>query len=92
MKPSAEPWSRCRFVPFASSIPPRAFSASATRLILPERRWKLTSFHGPEKLRGEWWLGGFEREYFHVDTEEGDTLWVFTAGSPRALWLHGVFD
>lgn len=57
-------------------------------------RWRLTGFRGPEKLRGEWWLDGFEREYFHVDTEKGDTLWVFTSPhqDARALWLHGFFD
>lgn len=59
------------------------------------RRWRFTSFTQVEKLAGEWWLGGFEREYFRVSTEEGETLWVYTATSeegPRGLWLHGFFD
>lgn len=76
--------------------PPVRLQRLGDLLVSRERRWRFTSFHGPEKLRGEWWLGGFEREYFHVDTSEGETLWVFTApveeGAPRGLWLHGVFD
>ncbi len=60
------------------------------------RRWRFTSFTQVEKLQGEWWLGGFEREYFRVSTSGGETLWVYTEsapeGGPRALWLHGFFD
>lgn len=61
-----------------------------------KRRWRFTSFTQVEKLAGEWWLGGFERDYFRVHTQEGETLWVYTApvseGGPRGLWLHGFFD
>jgi protein ImuB len=53
------------------------------------RQWQIRGFHGPERLRGEWWLGGFEREYYRVDTER-ESLWVFRAGG--GLFLHGVFD
>jgi hypothetical protein len=84
--------------------PPRRLQRLGDQLVSRERHdvhtWRFTGFRGPEKLRGEWWLepGGFEREYFHVDTESGETLWVFTApvsaqpDAPRGLWLHGVFD
>lgn len=53
------------------------------------RRWAILGFHGPERLKGEWWLGGFEREYYRVDTET-ESLWVFRASG--RLFLHGVFD
>lgn len=53
------------------------------------RHWRILGFHGPERLRGEWWLGGFEREYYRVDTET-ESLWVFRAAG--GLFLHGVFD
>lgn len=60
------------------------------------QRWNIASFTAAEKLKGEWWLGGFERDYFRVDTEEGETLWVYTTtpteGGARELWLHGFFD
>jgi hypothetical protein len=51
--------------------------------------WRILSFHGPERLKGEWWLTGFEREYYRVETER-ETLWVFRAEGK--LFLHGVFD
>jgi protein ImuB len=76
--------------------PPRRLQRVGDTLVAHDGHWRFTGFRGPEKLRGEWWLGGFEREYFHVDTENGETLWVFTAAvkddGPRGLWLHGVFD
>ncbi len=78
--------------------PPLRLQRLGDWLIAPEKKWRLVAFEGPEKLRGEWWLGGFEREYFRVNTETGEQLWVFTAptsvklGSPRALYLHGVYD
>jgi hypothetical protein len=66
------------------------------QLISRERRWRFTGWRGPEKICGEWWLDGFDREYFHIDTASGETLWVFTAPldgtDTKALWLHGIFD
>lgn len=65
-------------------------------LLAADKKWRFTAFRGPERLRGEWWLGGFEREYFVVETEVQETLWVFTAPesptAPRSLWLHGIYD
>ena len=76
--------------------PPLRLQRVGDQLVGHELRWRFTGFHGPEKLSGEWWLGGFEREYFSVETQTGETLWVFTApgkeNAPRELWLHGIFD
>jgi hypothetical protein len=79
--------------------PPERLQRQGDLLVSARHRWRFTGWRGPEKLEGEWWLGGFKREYFHVDTENGETLWVFTAAvssenenAPRGLWLHGVFD
>ncbi|HEY8278430.1 MAG TPA: hypothetical protein VIH99_02325 [Bdellovibrionota bacterium] len=84
--------------PLRLLAPPLRLQRSGDWLVSADyRRWRFTSFRGPEKLQGEWWLEGFEREYFHVETTT-DALWVFTApvgkqeGSPRGLWLHGVYD
>jgi protein ImuB len=59
-----------------------------------EKFWRLLSFEGPERLEGEWWLGGFAREYFRVDTHSGEALWVFRESSEPngALFLHGIYD
>lgn len=76
--------------------PERLQRLGDTLVSASRRRWRFTSFTQVEKLAGEWWLGGFEREYFRVHTEQEETLWVFTAsvseGGPRGLWLHGFFD
>lgn len=78
--------------------PPQRLQRVGDCLAGNNRRWRLIAFHGPEKLQGEWWLGGFEREYFRVETESGESLWVFTApnptkeDAPRTLWLHGIYD
>jgi protein ImuB len=76
--------------------PPLRLQRVGDWLLSHQRRWRFTGFTGVEKLKGEWWLGGFERDYFRVETEEGEDLWVYTAsvgeGGPKGLWLHGVFD
>lgn len=78
--------------------PPLPLRRLGDRLSSVHRNWRILTFEGPEKLMGEWWLGGFTREYFRVQTQEGATLWVFSApasgeaGAPRRLYLHGVFD
>lgn len=60
------------------------------------KRWKIISWEGPERLSGEWWeaegLQGFFRDYYRVQCEAGECLWVFTSPEDRGLYLHGYFD
>jgi hypothetical protein len=62
------------------------------------RSWHVSAWRGPERLSGEWWDDpaglGFARDYFQVDTQEGERLWVYKANGPNgpALWWQGVFD
>lgn len=77
--------------------PPLRLQRVGDWLLSRGKRWRFTAFTGVEKLKGEWWLGtAFERDYFRVETIEGEALWVYTAavseGGPRGLWLHGLFD
>jgi protein ImuB len=55
---------------------------------------------GPERIAGEWWRGGGEREavrdYYGVEDEEGRRFWLFRAGLyrpeiPPRWFLHGLF-
>lgn len=63
------------------------------RLSCANRRWEILAIEGPERLRGEWWLGGFARDYYQVATVQGERLWVFqAAGGDPALFLHGIYD
>ncbi len=70
-------------------------------LFQPEtrRRWKITRWQGPERISGEWWLSpelqNTERDYYRLETESGDRLWVYLTpqnGTNRQLFLHGYFD
>lgn len=61
-----------------------------------KRHWKTTSWVGPERLNGEWWLDaetpdGFFRDYYEVETAEGEHLWVFL-NQDEVPYLHGFFD
>ena len=58
------------------------------------QKWKVKSFEGPERLQGEWWSDtGFQRDYFRVMTEGGESLWVYQSlDSSQRMYLHGFFD
>jgi protein ImuB len=49
-------------------------------------------FEGPERLRGEWWAGPFDRDYYRVRLEGLGDCWVFRDGADGRLYLHGFFD
>ena len=64
---------------------------------------RLRSARGPERIASEWWREGENenegadssagRDYWQVETEEGDRLWLYRELRPgRARWfLHGFF-
>jgi protein ImuB len=77
--------------------PKKLFQESGHFVQMPEkRRWHASSWEGPERINGEWWADGFDRDYFRVATEEGPELWIYSqAGAPEGgggYWLHGYFD
>ena len=69
----------------------------------PSFRWRRKQFHtlaatGPERIAPEWWLDdpGWRsgtRDYWQVETDEGERLWLFeTKGSGGGSWYcHGNF-
>ena len=70
-------------------FPPEPLARRGDLLESRKRRWRILSFLGPERVSGEWWLGGFARDYYQVETET-ERLWVFRSGG--GLFLHGIFD
>lgn len=65
----------------------------------PSRRsWHALRWTGPERLSGEWWDDprglGYARDYYQVQTQEGERLWVYKVEGAEgpALWWQGVFD
>jgi protein ImuB len=66
------------------------------------KRRRIVRADGPERIFGEWWLRPREmqavRDYFVVEDEHGDRLWVFRAGDgvdagtgSHKWFLHGIF-
>lgn len=48
---------------------------------------------GPERIKGEWWLGDrFVRDYFRVQDERGVWLWVFRDHASARWFVHGVWE
>ena len=66
------------------------------------RRRRVVRADGPERVFGEWWLRPREmqavRDYFVIEDEHGERLWVFRAGDgvdadtgSHRWFLHGIF-
>lgn len=68
------------------------------RLRLDGRVHRVRHAAGPERLEPEWWSDKHDRprrDYFRVETEEGDRLWVCRLGldlptAPARWFLHGI--
>ncbi len=63
-------------------------------LVCAQRRWKISSWIGPERISEEWWFNqknqSSHRDYYQVLSKTGEKLWIFeSAGS---IYLHGFFD
>jgi protein ImuB len=63
-----------------------------TSLRIGEREHAVLALDGPERLRGEWWTGGFERDYFRARLAGLGDCWVYRDGADGRLYLHGFFD
>ncbi|MEZ5913584.1 MAG: DNA polymerase Y family protein [Paracoccaceae bacterium] len=86
-------------------IAPEALAGAAERPEPPARlRWRrrslrLVAAHGPERIAPEWWFDSPEwrsgpRDYWRVETEDGQRLWLYYAhgGVASGGWFcHGSF-
>jgi protein ImuB len=61
-------------------------------------RWETRSHHvahcwGPERIETGWWTAqSVERDYYQVETTEGERFWLFRRRSRGDWFLHGVFE
>ena len=46
----------------------------------------------PERLSGEWWVDGFERDYYRVGLKDGTVWWSYQERQSQGWFLHGIFD
>jgi protein ImuB len=63
-----------------------------TALRVDGRARAVLAMQGPERLRGEWWVGPFDRDYYRVRLEGLGDCWVYRDGGDGRLYLHGFFD
>ena len=63
-----------------------------TALRVGGRARAVLAVEGPERLRGEWWASGFDRDYYRVSLEGLGDCWVFRDAADGRLRLHGFFD
>jgi len=48
---------------------------------------------GPERIQTGWWRGRYmHRDYYRVETTDGNQFWLFRNLLNRKWFLHGVFD
>jgi protein ImuB len=47
---------------------------------------------GPHRISGGWWARTVERDYWYVETQRGDLLWIFYDRPRRRWFLHAEVD
>ena len=56
------------------------------------RHGSVEHMHGPYRTAGGWWVRRRERDYYFVETQKGEILWLFYDRPRRRWFLHGVVD
>jgi protein ImuB len=63
-----------------------------TRLVWRERSYAVTRSWGPERIETGWWRGrDIRRDYYRVELEGGERLWLFRDLARGRWFLHGAF-
>lgn len=78
--------------PDGPTPPPEAF-------VWRRRRHRTAIRYGPERITPEWWIDhpawrSGARDYWRIETEAGDRLWLYEAKggeAPGGWFVHGVF-
>lgn len=56
------------------------------------RPWKIQHHWGPERIETGWWRGPLiRRDYYLVETPEGQRFWIFRSLREGKWFLHGEF-
>lgn len=55
-------------------------------------RGAVTRMSGPFRISGGWWVRTVERDYYYVETQNQDILWVFYDRPRRRWFLHAIVD
>jgi protein ImuB len=91
--PSAEEGARpTRLLAVPAPVVAEGEGGRLTALWIDGRARAVLAMDGPERLRGEWWAGPFDRDYYRVRLDGLGDCWVYRDGGDGRLWLHGFFD
>lgn len=71
---------------------PLALEREGAKIWCEQKAWHIESMSGPERVREEWWNFGSERDYYRIQTKEGEKLWVFQRPHMTGLFLQGIYD
>jgi len=52
----------------------------------------IVRMHGPSRVSGGWWIKRIERDYYFIETQTGDILWVYYDRPRRKWFLQGMID
>jgi protein ImuB len=63
------------------------------RIMWQNKVMNIVHASGPERISDAWWLKKEEppRDYFCVESEKGQRLWLYASGEPKNWFLHGFF-
>jgi hypothetical protein len=71
---------------------PIPISRFENKLLSSDRRWNCSTWGPPQSISMNGILEKVDREYFTVETEEGECLWIYRELLTGRLYLHGTFD
>jgi protein ImuB len=56
------------------------------------RQYRVARHFGPERIETGWWRGpSSRRDYYRVETEAGNRMWLFRRLQDKKWFLHGEF-
>jgi protein ImuB len=57
------------------------------------KRYRVARYFGPERIETGWWRGpSSRRDYYRVETEAGNRMWLFRRLQDRKWFLQGEFE
>jgi len=73
-------------------LPPRPKHEPDCWPIADGRQGTVSRLWGPFRITGGWWVREVRRDYFYVETDAGDLLWVYYDAVRRGWYLQGKVD
>jgi protein ImuB len=76
----------------AVQLPARERSEPDGWLIRGLEQGPAVRLRGPYVVSGGWWVREVHREYYFVETQRGDVLWIYYDRQRRSWMLQGQID